>query len=106
MENIVLLLSPFVPHICEEVWTRMGHSPGVLRCKWPEWDDEAAKFETVEMPVQVNGKLRGRITVERDADEAVVREKAMELDDVRKHISGFEVKKVIVVPNRIVNIIL
>lgn len=106
VEKIVLLLSPFVPHICEEVWTRMGHSPGVLRCDWPEWNDEAAKFETVEMPVQVNGKLRGRLTVERDADEAAVKERAMELEDVQKHISGSEVKKVIVVPNRIVNIVL
>jgi len=104
-ESIVLLLSPFVPHICEELWQRMGNKPSVLRQSWPSYDAEAAKAEEVELAVQVNGKLRDRLVVERDADEEVVRQKALALENVKRHIEGKKLLKAIVVPNRIVNIV-
>ena len=105
MESIVLLLSPFVPHVCEELWQRMGNEPSVLEQSWPEWDEEAAKAQQVELPVQVNGKVRGRLLVARDADEAWVREQALALEGVARHTEGKQITKVIVVPNRIVTIV-
>ncbi len=104
-ERMVKLLAPFVPHVCEELWTRLGNTPSVLESGWPEFDEELARAEEVEMPVQVNGKLRDRLTVERDADEETVRERALELEGVQRHTEGKEVRKVIVVPNRIVNVV-
>jgi leucyl-tRNA synthetase len=105
LERIVLLLAPFVPHICEDLWQRLGHEPSIFRQEWPEFDAELAKAEEIEMPVQVNGRVRERLTVERDAEEEVVRTRALELENVQRHLEGKEVQQVIVVPNRIVNIV-
>ena len=105
LETSVLLLAPFVPHICEELWTRLGNEPSVFQHSWPEYDAEAAKAEQVEMPVQVNGKVRAHITVARDESEEAVREHVMSLEDLDKYLDGEDVKKVIVVPNRIVNVV-
>ncbi|MFO7957208.1 MAG: leucine--tRNA ligase [Candidatus Brocadiia bacterium] len=105
LERIVLLLAPFVPHICEDLWQRLGHEPSVFEQEWPEFDAELAKGEEIEMPVQVNGRVRERLTVERDAEEEVVRTRAVELENVQRHLEGKEVQQVIVVPNRIVNIV-
>ncbi len=105
LERIVLLLAPFVPHISEELWQRMGNEPSVFQQQWPEFDPELAKAEEVEVPVQVNGRVRERMTVERDADEEEVRTMALELENVRRHLEGLEVREVIVVPNRIVSIV-
>ena len=105
-ESIVLLLSPFVPHISEELWVRMGNSPSVLEQGWPTGDEAVALTEEVEIPVQVNGKVRGRVVVPRDADEEEVRAAALALEGVQKYTSGKRIAKVIVVPNRIVTIVL
>jgi len=104
-ESIVLLLSPFVPHVCEELWRRLGNEPSVLAVGWPAWDEQTAKAEQVELAVQVNGKVRGRLLVERDADQDAVREEALALDGVRRYVEGKQLVKAIVVPNRIVNIV-
>jgi len=105
METMTLLLSPFVPHICEELWVRMGNPPGILEQGWPQWDEEAARAERVELPVQVNGKVRGRLVVDRDADEGAVRQQALALEGVRRYTEGRRIVKAIVVPNRIVNVV-
>jgi len=105
LERIVLLCAPFVPHVCEELWQRLGNEPSVFQHQWPEFDPELAKAEEIEMPVQVNGKVRERLVVERDADEEMVRTYALELENVQRHLEGKEVRQVIVVPNRIVNIV-
>ena len=105
MENIVLLLSPFVPHVAEELWTRMENPPSVLEQEWPEFDAGSARFEEVEIPVQVNGRVRDRLMAERDADEETLREEALALEGVQKHTEGQEIVKVIVVPNQIVNVV-
>ncbi len=105
LETVVLLLSPFVPHICEELWTRLGNPPGMLKQSWPEWEEEVARAEQVELPVQVNGKLRGRLVVERDADEVAVRRQALALEGVQRHTEGRQIVKTLVVPNRIVSIV-
>ncbi|MCK4283711.1 MAG: leucine--tRNA ligase, partial [Candidatus Brocadiae bacterium] len=105
IERIVRLLAPFVPHISEQLWSRMGGAPSVFRQSWPEYDEESARTEEVEMPVQVNGKVRDRIVVPRDEDERTVRQRALALDNVRKYTGGKEIEQVVVVPNRIVNIV-
>ena len=105
LETTVLLLAPFVPHVCEELWTRLGGEPSVFEQPWPEFYAELAKADQIEMPVQVNGKVRDRLFVERDADEDSLKEAALQLENVQRHLEGKEVRKVIVVPNRIVNIV-
>ncbi|MBS3763597.1 MAG: hypothetical protein KGZ25_09885, partial [Planctomycetes bacterium] len=72
---------------------------------WPDFDEEAARFDEIEIPVQVNGKVRDRLMAERDADEELLREKALELESIQQRIEGKDIAKVIVVPNRIVNIV-
>ncbi len=105
-ETMLRLLAPFVPHVCEELWTRLGNSPTIFSAGWPEFDEEAVKADTIEMPVQVQGKVRAKLVVERDAPEEEIRQAALNDEDVKKHIGEKEVKKLIVVPNRIVNIVI
>jgi len=104
-ESVVKLLAPFVPHVCEELWVRMGNEPSIFRQGWPEYDEEAARAEQVEIPVQVNGKVRDRLTAMRDEDEEAIRERALALRNVARFTRGRRVEKVLVVPNRIVNIV-
>jgi leucyl-tRNA synthetase len=103
VETLVLLLNPITPHLCEEVWGRLGNQGGLVRAPWPTADADVAREDELELPVQVNGKVRTRITVAREAAEAGVRESA--LAAAASHISGREVQKVIVVPGRLVNIV-
>ena len=105
LERIVQLLAPFVPHICEELWARMGNPASIFQQGWPDYDAEAARSEQVELPVQVNGKVRDRLVVARDEDEATVRQQALALENVRRHIEGKQVTQCVVVPNRIVSIV-
>jgi leucyl-tRNA synthetase len=103
LETLVLLLNPFTPHICEEMWARLGHEEGLVRAAWPAFDAEAAREEEVELAVQVNGKVRGRMTVAREADEETVRSRALEA--VAEQMEGKQVVKVLVVPGRLVSVV-
>jgi leucyl-tRNA synthetase len=94
-ERLVLLLSPFAPHVCEEIWERLGHAESLARHPLPEYDEAAAAEEELTIPVQVNGKLRGKITVAAGTGEDEIRAGA--LSAVEKHTAGKNVKKVIVV---------
>ncbi len=105
MSRTVQLLAPFVPHVAEELWTRLGNPPSIFRQGWPEYDAELAKADEVELPVQVNGKVRDRLVVPRDEAADVVKEQALALPNVRRYLEGKELKKIVVVPNRIVNIV-
>ncbi|MHC4777414.1 MAG: leucine--tRNA ligase [Planctomycetota bacterium] len=105
-ERFVLLLSPFAPHVCEEIWERLGHDAGLARHPWPSFDEALAADEMVEIPVQVNGKLRGKLAVPHATPEDRIREAALELDNVAKFIEGSTVKKVIIVRGgKLVNIV-
>lgn len=102
---LVRLLSPFVPHITHELWTRLGYTTALINEAWPETDESALTRDELGLVVQVNGKLRASITVPADASREVCEATALASTDVQKRIEGLNVFKVIVVPGRLVNIV-
>jgi len=105
LETTVRLLTPFVPHVAEELWSCLGHEQGIERGGWPVWDAEALLEDEKSIVVQVNGKVRGKVTVPADADEAATRQAALSETNVARFIAGQTVRKVIIVPGRLVNIV-
>ena len=108
LEALVVMLTPFSPHIAEELWENLGHSGGLLSeaARWPIADPELARREELEIPVQINGKLRSRVIAAPDVSEDDLRTAALSDERVRSLIDGHEVVKVIVVPRRLVNIVI
>jgi leucyl-tRNA synthetase len=108
LEAMTLMLTPFTPHISEELWEALGHAGGILsgEAHWPKADEELARREELEIPVQVNGKLRSRIRATPDTPEAQLREAALADEKIRSFTEGHTVVKVIVVPQRLVNIVI
>ena len=104
MEATILLVSPFAPHIAEELWEQLGHAPSVLQAPWPEVDPAALVRDEIDVVVQVNGKVRGHVTVAADATREDLEAAALAEDSVRKHLAGKTVRKVIVVPGKLVNV--
>jgi leucyl-tRNA synthetase len=105
LEAVVLMLSPIVPHICHALWERLGHESALIDQRWPAYDETALERDLVEMVVQVNGKLRGRISVAADADKESIIEQALADPNAHRFIDGGEVRKTIVVPGKLVNIV-
>ena len=105
VEAFLRMLSPFAPHVAEELWARLGFATEVALEPWPLADPRLLVAETVQIPVQVNGKLRDQIEVATDAGEEVIRAAALAAPNVRKHLAGRAPKKVIVVPGRLVNVV-
>ncbi len=105
LELAVLVLAPIVPHICHVLWTALGHSGPVIDASWPTVDDAALRQDSLEIVVQVNGKLRGRVTVPAGAPDDAVREIALADANVARHIAGKFLKKAIVVPGKLVNLV-
>ena len=110
MEQLLLLLSPFAPHIVEELWERLGfaakYGKMCCQCDWPSYDEAKTVDTTVTMAVQVLGKLKGTVTVAKDSDQQAVVEAALQLDKVQRQMEGMQIVKVIHVPNKLVNLIL
>lgn len=104
-ETIVLLIAPFAPHISEELWARLGSKVPVYRTKWPTWDEDALKQDEVEIPVQVNGKVRGRVRVAAGANEAAVKEAVLADEKIKESVGGKEIKKFVYVTDKIVNMV-
>ncbi len=104
-ESFVLLLSPFAPHLCEELWARLGHDETLAHEDWPEYEEALLQREIVEMAVQVNGTVRGTIEVDVDADEDDVLSTAKAEDNVARHLDGKSIQREIYVPGRIVNFV-
>jgi len=104
-ETFLVLLGPFAPHITEELWRRLGHDDLVATRSWPEYDPEQAREEVIEIAVQINGKVRSRVTVSADADRETLEAEALADDRVKELLTGKTVRKVIVVPGRLVNIV-
>ena len=105
MKALLLMLSPFAPHICEEMWERMGFAGQVSQQSWPAYDESKTIAATVEMAVQVGGKLRGTIQVAMDSDQESVVAAALQNEKVAKFTDGCDIVKVIHVPNKLVNLI-
>lgn len=104
-ETLMKLLSPFAPHLSEEMWARMGKETLVLNEPWPQGDAKLAEDNVVTLAVQICGKMRGTIEMPKDAPQPEVEKKALALENVARQLDGREVRKIIVVPNRIVNIV-
>jgi leucyl-tRNA synthetase len=105
LNAIVLLLSPIVPHISHELWHALGHSTPVVFESWPVFDGAALEKELLEIVVQVNGKLRGRLSVAADADNDSIAQLALEDANVQRFVNGRSIRKTVVVPGRLVNIV-
>ena len=106
LEPLVVLLSPFAPHVCEELWHLMGHTTTVCDATWPQWDEAYLKEDTVTMPVSFNGKTRFTVDVPADATKEAVEQAALGAEQAARYLEGMQVVKVIVVPGRIVNVVL
>ena len=106
LESLVLLLSPFAPHLCEELWERMGHKTFLLHSPWPSFDPDLATEEKVTIVVQVSGKLRDKFEAERDSAEDRIKEMALGLDRIKSLVGEKKVKKIIYIENKLVNIVL
>jgi leucyl-tRNA synthetase len=104
-EKAILLLSPAVPHIAEELWEAVGNKPSVVNAPWPDYDDELAREEEITIVVQVNGKVRGRLVVDAGITDEKAREKALMDENVKKYTEDAEIKKMIVVPKKLINIV-
>ena len=106
LETLVLMLTPFSPHVAEEIWENLGHEGGLLKsAHWPQADPELARQEELEIPIQVNGKLRSRLLASPEVTEEELRTAALNDEKIRSLIDGHEVVKVIVVPQRLVNVV-
>ncbi len=104
-EPFVLLLSPYAPHLAEEIWERLGRKPSVSKESWPEWVDEFTVEDRVTVVVQINGKLRGKMELPAGTDKTEMEKKALEIDRIKELLDGKTVRKVITVPDKLVNIV-
>lgn len=105
IKNILVMLSPFTPHFCDELWEEMGNTGYLSNEKWPSYDEKLTVSSEVVMAVQVNGKVRGTVEVERGTDKDTVEKLALNLENVKKHMEGKTLVKLIVIPDKIVNIV-
>ena len=105
MDPFVLLLSPFAPHLAEELWQLLGHTSTLAYEPWPQHDDRYLVENEVEIPVQINGKLRGKVTVPTGADQAVIEAAAKKDDSIAALMAGKTIVKTIVIPGKMVNFV-
>jgi len=103
--NLVLLLHPFAPYVTSELWEMLGERKDLLRAPWPKYDPALAKEEEIEIPIQVNGKLRSKIVVSADADQNTIQQTAQSDEKLKAAIRGKQIVKVIVVPGKLVNVV-
>jgi leucyl-tRNA synthetase len=105
LQILLRVLAPITPHICHHLWRELGFGKDILTAPWPEPDPQALVADEIELILQVNGKKRGDVRVPKDADRALIEKLAMQNPNVQKHVGGQTVKKVIVVPGRLVNVV-
>jgi leucyl-tRNA synthetase len=105
IEALVIMISPFAPHTAEELWEMTGHQGGIENASWPSFDEDVAKADEIVVPVQVNGKLRSRLTVPAESPESELRERALADAAVRPHIEGKTIKSVVIVKGKLINVV-
>jgi leucyl-tRNA synthetase len=107
MEKFIQILSPFAPHISEELWQMLGHSDTLAYEPWPGYDDALAQDAMVEVPIQVNGKLRSKLMVPVDTDEETIRQKVLADEKIKQVLEGKQIRKFIVAnKGRLVNLVI
>lgn len=106
LSALALLISPFAPHMGEELWKRLGNTASLARAPWPTWDEALCKDDVIELPIQINGKVRGRVSAPAGAGEDVVKGLALAAEGIPAAIGGKAIKKFIYVPGKIVNIVI
>ncbi len=102
---MLLLLAPFAPHLSDELLAQLGFEKSAYETTWPRGDEELAKEDEIVLPVQINGKVRARLTLPAGSDEATIKQAALSDADVQAQLGGKEPKRVIVVPGRMVNVV-
>ncbi len=105
LDAVVLMLSPIVPHICHRLWRVLGHESAVTDAAWPVVDQNALHVDTVEIVVQVNGKLRARIQSPVNASKNALQDAALGDENVRRFIADKNIRKIIIVPGKLVNVV-
>ncbi len=105
LETLIVLMNPFTPHVCEELWERLGHQDGLVDRPWPGADATVAAEDVIELAVQVNGKVRGHVVVARSASQDEVRQAAQTVPKVAEHLKGKQIAKAVVVPGRLVSFV-
>ena len=105
LETILLLLSPMVPHLAEELWQAIGHEESIITATWPSYSKEALEEEQILIVVQVNGKVRSRFQITADATDEEIKNRALADERIVARIAGRPIKKVIVVKKKLVNIV-
>lgn len=106
IENFLVMLSPFAPHFSEESWEVLGHSESIFKENWPKYDSRLIISEMVDIPVQINGKLRGELRLRKDVSEKEIIKKAKSLDKVKRHLKGKNIKKVIFIRRKVINFVI
>ncbi len=104
-EPFVLLLSPYAPHLSEELWEKMGYKDTISKAKWPEWKEELTKEKEVTIVVQINSKVRSKMQLPAGTDVELIKKQALETDRIKELLTGKDVKKVIAIPDKLVNIV-
>jgi leucyl-tRNA synthetase len=102
---LLVVLSPIAPHITHALWKELGYGDDILTAPWPQPLEAALVQDEIELVIQVNGKLRGSMTIARDADRGAIEKLALQQPNVQKYLEGVSVKKVIVVPGKLVNVV-
>jgi leucyl-tRNA synthetase len=105
-QTMVLLIAPFAPHLAEELWEQLGQPYSVHQQPWPEWDADAITQETITLVIQINGKVRDRISAPADIDQATARARALQSEAVQRHLGGRAARRFVFVPGKLVNIVI
>ncbi|HBB29671.1 MAG TPA: leucine--tRNA ligase, partial [Clostridiales bacterium] len=105
LKTFITLLNPIAPHITEEIWEEQKYDGMLNQTTWPVWDEEKTVEDEIEMPVQINGKVRGKVIISKDADLTEAKAKANEDDNIQKFLEGKTIVKEIYVPGKIFNIV-
>jgi leucyl-tRNA synthetase len=104
-EKFILILSPFAPHIAEEIWQRLGHQKTLAYEPWPQYDVNLIKEDTIEIPIQINGKLRGKITISVTLSDKEILEQARCEEKILPYLQGKQIIKEIYVPGKLINFV-
>ena len=104
-ENFIKMMSCICPHVCEEIWQMLGHKDIIDFEPWPTYDSSKLVLNEVEIAIQINGKLRDTIKISLNSSEEQIKDKVLSLDSIKSRIEGKEIKKVIIIKNKIVNIV-